>query len=334
MRDQVIKTAALLVGTIVFGSLGYYIVLGFKASFLDCVYMTIVTVSTVGYGEMIEVKTPAAKIYTMGLMLFGIGALGYAISLMTAFLVEGQLTDMLRRRRVEKTIAKLKGHTIVCGGGQTAYHVIEELDLVQTDIVVVEADASNLEPYKRWPDLLTVIGDASDDEVLERAGIARARGLVLTLPSDKDNLFVTVSARQLNPSLRIVAKGVGPKMRNKLLRAGANAVVSPNTIGGLRLASELVRPSVVSFLDAMLRKSDQTLRIEEIPVKADSKLADKTIASCELRSGFNLLILALMDRSMNIDFNPGPNATIEAGKTIVVMGAVEDVIEARKLGQA
>lgn len=230
-----------------------------------------------------------------------------------------------------KKIAALDGHYIVCGAGQTGAHVIAELVQMGYDTVVIESDEERLKHYQGGS-VFTVQGDATDDEVLAEAGLDRAKGIVVVLANDKDNLFITITARQLNPRLRIVAKGLGPKIREKLQRAGANAVVSTNIIGGLRLASELIRPSVVSFLDTMLRQSERTLRIEEINIAADSKLCGMSLMSCPLKSEYGLLILAFMNQAGQVEFNPPPNAEIKAGMTIIVMGDAADIIRSRKLG--
>jgi len=317
------------------GTAGYYHIYAGEHRILDCMYMTVVSLTSVGYGEIVPVSgNPRAEIFTMILITFGLGIIMYGISTLTALLVEGEVSGMLRKRQMEKKIAKLTGHIIVCGGGQTGRYVLEELHKNQEKSVLLEQDESRIELCREITDILHIKGDATDDANLLRCGIQKAKGIVIALPSDKDTLYVTMTARMLNPGIRIISRMVDHRLEPKLRKAGANSVVSPNFIGGLRMASELIRPTAVSFLDQMLRTGDRTLRIHELPVEPGSPLAGKSIAGSGIKSDFNLLVLALRKAAQpgeapQTAFNPAPDVPLSAGDTLIVMGDVMDIARAR-----
>ena len=343
-QNRVAGIAALVVLVVVLGSLGYYALFQGQESFLKCVYMTVISLTTVGYGEVIDVSSrPLAIIYTMVLIISGMGILVYAASSLTAFIVEGQFTGLLRRKRMQNQINKLSGHCIVCGAGETGLRVVEELLKNLNRVVAVDVDPQRLSLLETVADaaehrghgdgggLFFLNGDATDDQVLDNAGITKASGLVAALPSDKENLYITMSARMLNPTLRIVSKYVDIGIEPKLRKAGANSVVSPTLIGGLRIASEMIRPSAVDFLDKMIRSARGTLRIEEIAVREDSKLAGKKLGEYDLPKKYDLMVLALeRTRGATMEFNPDPETSLEPGMILVVMGEVRDIKRARQ----
>jgi voltage-gated potassium channel len=229
--------------------------------------MTVISLTTVGFGEVIEVTgNVPAEIFTMLLIIFGMGIILYGISTVTALIIEGELSGILRKKKMFKRISKMKNHYIVCGGGETGRPILEELAKNKEPFVLIEQDEGNIQRCKSVADLLYVEGDATDDENLVAAGIENAAGIIITLPSDKDTLYVTMTARMLNKKVRIVSRMINQKLKPKLKMAGANSVVSPNTIGALRMASEMIRPTVVDFLDRMLRSKQGNLRIHQIIV--------------------------------------------------------------------
>jgi voltage-gated potassium channel len=329
-HTQLYKALLLLVLTFVGGGLGYY-VLGFfhpdptmRWSLFDCFYMSTITLTTVGYGETLPggmENYQAARIYTMFLLIFGTGFLVYAASAATAFIVEGELGHLLERRRMQKAIEQLVGHYIVCGAGSTGVHVVRELLDTGKPFVVVERDHERVQRLKNMGCELVIEGDATEDDVLIEAGIAKARGLVACLPGDKENLFVTVTARQLNRDLRIVAQNAELGAMGKLIQAGASATVSTSRIGGLRLVSELIRPSVTTFLDSMLRNNEAAIRFAEVTVEAGSALDGKTLGDVRIDKEPGLPVLALRSRG-DADFHFEPAATdrLEPGVVIIVMG--------------
>lgn len=323
---------------VLLGSTGYYIIYGGEPRFLDCVYMTVISLTTVGYGEVLKVTGDIpAQIFTMILITFGMGVILYGIGTLTALIVEGELSGILRRKTMEKQISKLSNHYIVCGGGQTGRYVIEELIKNMEQAVLIEQEYERIELCKSVGNLLYIQGNATDDNNLVTAGIKKAAGIIITLPSDNDTLYVTMSARMLNPHIRIISRMVDPKIEPKLRKAGANSVVSPNFIGGLRMASEMIRPVAVNFLDKMLRSTEQsterdTLRIHELTITTGSDLAGKTIQSSGLKDKFGLLVVGWRESgARDILFNPPISTLLNEGTTLVVMGELEKITSVRAL---
>ncbi len=228
-----------------------------------------------------------------------------------------------------KQIQDLKEHFIVCGAGETGQYVVQELLKTAHPFVVIDHDEERLERMRHLGEFPVLKGDAADEEVLTTAGLARARGLVSVLADDKDNLMVTVTARQLSPSVRIVARCAEARMAEKLIRAGANSAVSPNMIGGMRLASELIRPHVVSFLDEMLRDRNKTMRVEEIAVGSESPWIGMSLHDTQLHGKFELLALALRKPGGQLQYNPHGDAVLDSGDVIVVLGDVNNTWKAR-----
>jgi voltage-gated potassium channel len=238
---------------------------------------------------------------------------------------------------MEKKISQLKDHYIVCGLGDTGRWVIDELQKTGSAYVVVEQSAEVLQRYREQAshgrELLSVTGDATDEEVLGAAGVDRAHGLIAALEADKDNLVITVMVRQRNLRIRIVARCTDQRFADKLLRAGANSTVSPNRIGGLRLASEVLRPHVVSFLDLMLKEQTRTLRIEEIEVGPSPWVGQK-VGEVELKQRFGLLLLAVKDADGATYWaNPPENLALRQGTVLIVMGDVVQIRKARSEAQ-
>ena len=219
-----------------------------------------------------------------------------------------------------KQIRDMHDHLIICGAGETGTFVVRELLKTKDVFVVIDQDEERLAKIALLGQIPVLVGDGADDEVLHQAHIEKARGLASVLPEDKDNLLVTVTARQLNPSLRIVARCAEARMVDKLLRAGANSAVSPNMIGGLRLASELIRPSVVTFLDSMLRDTASTLRVEEIAIAEGSPWNGKTLRELDLHGRFDLLPLAVKSANGTLKCNPRAETALSGGSVLVVLG--------------
>jgi voltage-gated potassium channel len=330
IRKRLYFLLVLIFMVIMAGSTGYYIIFNGEPKFLDCLYMTVVSLTTVGYGEVLEVTgNDTAQIFTMILITFGMGIILYGISSLTALLLEGELSGIFRKKKMAKQIDKLNDHYIVCGGGETGSGVIVELCKNNEVAVLIEEDTERIERCKEICDLLYIKGDATDDENLIAAGIDRAAGIVISLPSDKDTLYVTMTARMLNQKIRIISRMTNQHLEPKLFKAGANAVVCPNAIGALRMASEMIRPTAVDFLDRMLRSTHGDLRIHELTVSENSKFSEKEIRQCGLKERYGLLVLGAKTKAKDIEFNPAPTQKLTAGTTLIVMGAVGQIAKAK-----
>ncbi len=334
IRRLLIAIAAFVVLVMV-GAVGYFALGRGRWSFGDCVYMTIITISTVGFGELNDMRqVPGARPLTIGLILGGVGTLAYMQSNLTALLVEGAIGQALRRNRMRKQIAALSGHIVVAGAGSTGKHVLEELVVTHTPFVVIDRNQAHLDRLSQdltGGKMLYVIGDATEDHVLIEAGTARARGVVAALTHDKDNLYVTLSARSLNPSARIVSKSVEDEAAPKILKAGATAIVNPTLIGGRRMASELIRPEVNEFLDQMLRDKDKNLRLEEVIIVRGSSFVGMALKDTPIRRETRLLVVAVRGGDRTFTYNPDPEHVLEEGTTMIVMGEADSVVKLRQL---
>jgi voltage-gated potassium channel len=317
------------------GTVGFHMLGHGRWSFGECAYMTVITLSTVGFGELHNMnQVPGARALTVGLIVSGVGALAYVQGNLTALLVEGVIGQAWRRNRMKKAIGGLRNHTVVAGVGSTGRHVIEELIATRMPFVVIDRDRPHLERVSEDlldGKLLYVHGDATDDHVLELANVREAQGVIAALTHDKDNVFVTLSARSLNPTARIIAKAVEDTSMAKLMKAGATSVVSPAQIGGRRMASELVRPEVNEFLDQMLRDKDKNLRLEEIVIPAGSPFSGRTLKDTPIRRETRLLVVAVRGEDRVFSYNPDPEFVLEAGMTLIVMGDASNVIRLREL---
>lgn len=330
IRKRLYFLLVLIFMVILAGSTGYYIIYDGEPDFLDCLYMTVVSLTTVGYGEVLNVTgNDSAEIFTMILITFGMGIILYGISSLTALLLEGELSGIFRKKKMAKQIDKLTDHYIVCGGGETGSGVISELCKNNEMTVLIEENTERIERCKEICELLYIQGDATEDENLIAAGIERAAGIVITLPSDKDTLYVTMTARMLNTQIRIISRMTNQHLKPKLIKAGANAVVCPNAIGALRMASEMIRPTAVDFLDRMLRSSRGDLRIHELTVSENSKFSEKEIRDCDLDKRYGLLVLGAKTQANDIEFNPSGTQKLTAGTTLIVMGAVGQIAKAK-----
>jgi voltage-gated potassium channel len=331
LRRRLIIALLLLLIVVMVTAAGYRVLGGPHISLLDSIYMAVITFATVGYGEVVDTAgKPVLRIFNMVMILFGIGTMLYLFSISTAFIVEGELKDIFRRRKMLKQIRDMEDHFIICGAGETSFHVVQELLKTGQSFVVIDHDADRLARIQHLGEFPVLQGEAADEEVLEGAGITRAQGLATVLPDDKDNLLVTVTARQMSPTVRIIARCTDARMGEKMVRAGASSAVSPNMIGGMRMASELIRPHVVGFLDLMLREKSKTLRVEEVAIGESSPWAGKTLHDSEIHRKFELLALAVRNQRGETTYNPQGDALLKAGDVLIVMGDVGNVRKARE----
>ena len=336
LRRKTLRLFLLVTVPLIGGSLGYYLIYGDRYSWLDYIYMTVVTISTVGYGEIVDTSgNTAARVLTMVVLIVGMGILLYAVSTLTALIVEGTFQDLWRRRKMRKEMDRLNGHIIICGSGDTGNSIIHELAHTERPFVVIDQDAGVLESLEelrhgRPGSVLFLEGDATDEAVLTAGGVERAAGLISALREDKDNLFVTITARGLNPTMRIVVRMANLGHKQKFVRAGADAVVSPNFIGGMRLVSEMVRPNVVSFLDGMLGRSDVVYRVEEHTLAENSDLVGASLGEAAVQRKTGCLVLAVKPpEKEDFSFVPDPTTVLKAGTVLVVLGDVPGIEKLR-----
>jgi voltage-gated potassium channel len=316
LKKFAIAGIALLI--IIIGSTAVYWFIAGDSSVLDCLYMTVITIMTIGYSEIIDLSGHNfGRIFTMIIAFTGVGILTYVLSTITAFTVEGELKATFRRRKMEKKIERLKNHYIVCGVGQVGLHIINELYATGRDSAVIaqkEDHISRLE--ERFPEQVYVEGDPIDDAILKKAGIEKAKGLFAAMDDDNKNLIISLSARQMNPNIKVVASCHNNMNAEKMKKAGANAVVSSSLIGGLRMASEMIRPTVVTFLDTMLRDTNKNLRIEETPL-LDS-FEGKQLKDLNLKQFKNTLLLAVRTKIGWI-YSPNESHTIGKNTSLIIM---------------
>jgi voltage-gated potassium channel len=321
--SSLVNALALLVLITCIGVAGYMTISGM--SFMDALYMTAITLSTVGYREVAPL-TPAAQLFTIGLIFTGLGVVLYGASLVAGDVIEGRLQRVLGRRRVERQIEHLADHYIVCGFGRMGRIVCKELAAKPVPFVVVERDP---EALKRVDEegFLSVDGDATEDRVLQQAGIGRARGLVSALSRDEDNVYVVLSARQLNADLLIVARAEDERSETKLMHAGATRVVSPYVLGGSRMAGALLRPAVLDVIDLATHYRSIELKIEELTVATGTFAVGSTLRQSGMREELGVIVIAIKKSGGEMVYNPAAEVRIDAGDSLVVMGQAASLQE-------
>ncbi|UFS97971.1 potassium channel family protein [Nocardia huaxiensis] len=319
-----VAMAFLLVALV--GTAGY-MVLGF--GFLDAMYQTVTTITTVGFRE-VQPLTPAGQVFTMGIILVGAGTVFYLFGVMLEALIEGHLRNHVERRRMDRRIARMRGHVIVCGWGRVGCSTAQYLSSLGKTIVVIDRDPERLRDIE-FPHIL---GDVTDDSVLEAAGIEHAQALIAALDSDADNVYVTLSSRALRSDLVIIARARTESSKSKLLRAGANRAVNPQLIGGRRMAAFALQPNVAEFLDVVMHEDSLEYRIEEITIAPDSRLAGRSLTDTALRRTTGALLLALRTSEGRFIANPADETPVHAGTILIVLGtpAQLDAVRAQAVG--
>jgi len=321
--EQKFKVAVLLlIAILLIGTLGY---MGIeKLSPLNALYMTVITISTVGFKEVKDLS-PAGIGFTILLIIGSVSMVAYGITVISSFILEGHFREIGRTKKMKAEIDKIKEHYIVCGISRTARQVIQELQRARVPFLVIASDSQNLE--KEAGEVLHIEGDPTDDEVLKKSQVEKAKGLIACLSSDTDNVFVTLSARALNPKLKIVAQASGEISESKMLKAGADKVISPEVIGGRRMASIILRPTVVSFLDIMTRGGeDVTLRLEEVNIPPSSPLSGKSITETEIRRKTGTLVVGIKkEQTGRIRYNPSSSTVLEDNDILLVLGDEESI---------
>jgi len=298
------------------GTTGYMIIEGWDI--LDAFYMTVITMGTVGYGEVHEISK-TGRLFTILLIFFGVGFFVYLAGVVVQFMVEGRIRTILGRRSLDKKIDRLKNHYIVCGYGRIGRVLCKNLQRKPLDLVVIEKDR-DLVPVMDEDKVLYVCGDVSDEANLIKAGIKRAKGLIAVLATDADNVFLVLTARQLNPDLYIVARACQAESKAKLRAAGANNVESPYEMGGVSMAQRILRPTVTNFLNLAFAYKRKDIQMEEIPVSPSSALSNVMLKDSGIRQQFNLIIIAIKKSDDSMLFNPSFETVIKAGDTVIAVG--------------
>ncbi|MED1411668.1 MULTISPECIES: potassium channel family protein [Bacillus] len=318
-RKQLWIAVICMTFVVILGTLGFMTIE--EISLFQAFWMTMITVLTVGYGDAVPV-TQAGKVFALLIIPVGVGIVTYAIGVVAAMIIEGNLFHAVRRKKMDKQIAQLENHIIVCGCGRVGLQVVHELQEKKIPFVVVDKDGSTFEQEK----LLYVHGDATEDHVLHNAGISKAAGLVAIVANDAENVFITLTARGLNDAIKIVARAEKPETEEKLRRAGANKVINPSSMAGIHIAKGIANPLTVHYIDTVLYGVEQSFVIEEIQVGKDSILANKSLLENNVRNQFDVTILAIL-RNGKIIHNPTGQEKLQEHDMIIVFGSVE------KLGQ-
>ncbi len=304
-----------------FGTIGYSHFEGMSA--FDAFYMTLITISTVGFSEITPLS-PAGRIMTVIIIILGIGLLTFTLGQIATILLEGKLQELLGRKKLKKQISSIHDHFIICGYGRIGKTIVTELRQHNTPVLVIENNPDRLEELEK-AGILYLGNDATEEESLIDAGIMRARGLVTAVCSDADNVFIALTARDLHEKIFILARASKLSNESKLLRAGANKVISPYVIGGKRMAEILERPTVVDFLDQAMMGNELGLRMEEARIDEKSNLAEKTLIEARLRQDFNIIVVAIKRCSGIMIFNPSADETMHPGDCIVCIGKTSDI---------
>jgi voltage-gated potassium channel len=327
------RPIVLFISLLLIGTIGFHFIE--TISLLDSLYMTIITVFTVGFREIKEPLSPTGQVFTIFIILGGVGSVLYTFTKLAEVAYEGTINKIWRRKRMDKKIEKLKDHYIICGHGRMGNIVRERLEEEHLPYVVIDSSEEGLAELKEKQDCCFMEGDATNEEVLIKAGIKRAKALASLLATDADNLYLVMTVKLINPSLFVLSKVMDEEAERKILQIGANKVVSPYKLSGLKMAQALIRPTLVDFLDLIIRRSELSLSMEEMIVKKNSKIVDRTLEECDIRRKANVIVVAIKKPGEEIVFNPSPTVDIVSGDTLLVLGdnAHIDLFEKTYIGE-
>jgi voltage-gated potassium channel len=310
-------------GIFMAGTVGFMTVEGWDL--FDSVYMMIITLSTVGYGEVHPLSRPGRVVASL-VILLGVGAFFYLAGAIVQMVIEGHIQNIFGRRWMRRAIEKMRGHTIICGFGRIGAVVAREIIAEGHDVVVVERSPQLIEEL-RQKNIPHVPGDAIKDEMLLAAGLKHAKSLVSALSDDAANVYVTLTARQLNPDIYIVARSDAPEHSQRLTRAGANQVLFPHLYGGIRMAQSVLRPTVLGFMDLAMRGDIESLQMEELTISPESSVAGQDLVESHLRQRFDVIVIGIKKADGKLLFNPQPQALLEAGDTLILVGGKQNLAD-------
>lgn len=308
------------------GTAGFHAIEGWD--WLESAYMTVMTLTTVGYGDFAP-QSRAGKVFTVALVAIGVGTMLYTVGLVAQTMVEGRLMNLLGRGRMEKTIEKMSNHYIVCGCGRIGTLIARELAAEKVPFVVVDNRPGVIQRLQE-EGVVFLQGDATHDKSLIDAGIKRAKGIVCVLPTDAQNLYVILTAKELNPDIWVLARSEEEQSERRLLRAGADRVISPYTLGGNRMAMAILRPAMLDFIEITTRRQSLELRMDELPICEGSPIIGKSLEESEIRQRYGLIIVAVKKESGKMIFNPMASYLIESGDKLIALGEEDNVTKLSK----
>jgi voltage-gated potassium channel len=298
-------------------------------SLLDALYMTVITLATVGYGEVHEVSQ-GGRLFTVALIFLGVGFTLYVVGNVVQFLVEGQIRTVLGRFKLEKQISRLKDHYIVCGYGRIGRALSGFLIQKYLNVVVIEKNKERT-PVMNEDGILYLVGEAADPNNLVKAGIKRAKGILAVLASDADNVFLVLTAKRLNPNIFIVARAEQNSTKETLYSAGASKVISPYDLGARRMAHAILRPTVIQFLEMAFADDETDIQLEEFPVSPTSRLVRCKLIDSGIRKDLDLIIISIKKADGGMSFNPSADTVIEAGDTVIAVGVSSNLLKLSKI---
>jgi voltage-gated potassium channel len=322
------KPLALITLMILIGTIGFHVIEGW--SFLDCLYMTIITIFTVGFKEVRKLS-PQGQIFTIFVILGGVGTAIFAFTKIAEIAFEGGINKFWRRRKMEKELKNLKDHYIICGHGRMGKIVRERLEEEKLPFVVIDNKEEKLEELKQTNRCPFIEGNAKQEDILIQAGLKKAKGLAALLTTDADNLYLVLTVRLINPSIFVLSKALDDEGERKILQIGANKVVSPYRLSGLKIAQGLIRPTLLDYMDLIIRRKELPLYMEELVVKKDSKIVNRDLAECDIRRTANVIVVAMKEPGKDIEFNPSPNTKIKTGDILLVLGDKNAVNQFEKI---